>query len=51
MAQGEAHLPTGHSKVTMPQGCLWVVPAPTAPELDGGASASGLLPLPLPLSS
>lgn len=22
MAQGEAHLPAGHSKVTMPLGCL-----------------------------
>lgn len=28
MAQGEAHLPTGHSKVTTPLGRLWVVRAP-----------------------
>lgn len=29
MAQGEAHLPTGHSKVTMPQGGGgWCQPPP-----------------------
>lgn len=40
MAQGEAHLPTGHSKVTMPLGCLWVVLAPTKPAVVGHLPAA-----------
>lgn len=49
MAQGEAHLPTGHSKVTMPLGCLRVVPALTPG--GRGASACSVHPLPPPLDS
>lgn len=40
MAQGEAHLPTGHSKVTMPPGCLQVLLALTTPGVVGHLSAA-----------